>query len=80
MDKMSKLRNIGIAIITFGLGFIVGFASQGRQSEDEYRYLRIFTDALRIIKDSYVEQVNMKDLIYGALSGCLLYTSPSPRD
>jgi carboxyl-terminal processing protease len=47
----------------------VGFASQGKQSEDEYKYLRIFTDALRIVKENYVEQVSMKDLIYGALNG-----------
>ncbi|WP_448588649.1 S41 family peptidase [Thermocrinis sp.] len=69
MSKVSRLRNIGIAIVTFSLGFIVGFASQGRQAEDEYKYLRIFTDALKIVKDNYVEPVSMKDLIYGALNG-----------
>lgn len=69
MDALNRFKVLGVALFTFALGFIVGFASQGKQSEDEYKYLRIFTDALRIIKENHVEQVSMKDLIYGALNG-----------
>jgi carboxyl-terminal processing protease len=69
MGALNRFKVLGVALFTFALGFIVGFASQGKQSEDEYKYLRIFTDALRIIKENYVEQVSMKDLIYGALNG-----------
>jgi len=69
MNALNRLKIFGVALFTFALGFIVGFASQGKQSEDEYKYLRIFTDALRIIKENHVEQVSMKDLIYGALNG-----------
>ncbi|MFZ8862854.1 MAG: S41 family peptidase [Thermocrinis sp.] len=66
---MNRFKIFGVALITFALGFIVGFASQGKQSEDEYKYLRMFTDVLRIIKENYVEPVSTKDLIYGALNG-----------
>jgi carboxyl-terminal processing protease len=69
MGALNRFKVFGVALFTFALGFIVGFASQGKQSEDEYKYLRIFTDVLRIIKENYVEQVSMKDLIYGALNG-----------
>jgi carboxyl-terminal processing protease len=69
MGALNRFKVFGVALFTFALGFIVGFASQGKQSEDEYKYLRMFTDALRIIKENYVEQVSMKDLIYGALNG-----------
>jgi carboxyl-terminal processing protease len=69
MDALNRFKVFGVALFTFALGFIVGFASQGKQSEDEYKYLRMFTDALRIIKENYVEQVSMKELIYGALNG-----------
>jgi carboxyl-terminal processing protease len=69
MDALNRFKVFGVALFTFALGFIVGFASQGKQSEDEYKYLRIFTDALRIVKENYVEQVSMKDIIYGALNG-----------
>jgi carboxyl-terminal processing protease len=69
MGTLNRFKVFGVALITFALGFIVGFASQGRQSEDEYKYLRMFTDVLRIIKENYVEPVSTKDLIYGALNG-----------
>jgi Periplasmic protease len=69
MGTLRRFKVLGVALLTFALGFIVGFASQGRQLEDEYKYLRMFTDVLRIIKQNYVEQVSTKDLIYGALNG-----------
>jgi len=69
MGTLNRFKIFGVALITFALGFIVGFASQGRQSEDEYKYLRMFTDVLRIIKENYVEPVSTRDLIYGALNG-----------
>lgn len=69
MGALNKFKIFGVALITFALGFIAGFASQGKQSEDEYKYLRMFTDVLRIIKENYVEPVSTKDLIYGALNG-----------
>uniref|UniRef100_A0A7C5WZV9 S41 family peptidase n=1 Tax=Thermocrinis ruber TaxID=75906 RepID=A0A7C5WZV9_9AQUI len=69
MGTLNRFKIFGVALITFALGFIVGFASQGKQSEDEYKYLRMFTDVLRIIKENYVEPVSTKDLMYGALNG-----------
>ncbi len=69
MSVKSRLKVFGVALLTFTLGFIVGFASQAKQVEDEYKYMRIFTDALRIVKENYVEQIGMKELIYGALNG-----------
>jgi carboxyl-terminal processing protease len=69
MGTLNRFKIFGVALITFALGFIVGFASQGKQSEDEYKYLRMFTDVLRIIKENYVEPVSTRDLIYGALNG-----------
>jgi len=69
MGTLNRFKVFGVALITFALGFIVGFASQSKQSEDEYKYLRMFTDVLRIIKENYVEPVSTKDIIYGALNG-----------
>jgi C-terminal peptidase (prc) len=69
MGTLNRFKVFGVALLTFALGFIVGFASQGKQLEDEYKYLRMFTDVLRIIKENYVEPVSTKDLIYGALNG-----------
>jgi len=76
MGTLNRFKVFGVALITFALGFIVGFASQGKQSEDEYKYLRMFTDVLRIIKENYVEPVSTKDLIYGALNGMIKSLDP----
>ncbi len=42
----------------------------------DYQDLRLFTEALTIIKNSYVEEVDTKDLIYGALKGMLRTLDP----
>ncbi|HKK00684.1 MAG TPA: S41 family peptidase [Desulfuromonadales bacterium] len=42
----------------------------------EYKELQLFTDVLSIIKKSYVEPVNMKKLLYGAINGMLSSLDP----
>ena len=39
--------------------------------EDIYKQLELFADAITIIDTNYVDEVNPKDLIYGALKGML---------
>ncbi len=41
------------------------------ESGNDYRELKLFTDVLTIVRRSYVEEVPMKDLIYGAINGML---------
>ncbi|ADC89717.1 carboxyl-terminal protease [Thermocrinis albus DSM 14484] len=67
---MRRFRFVVLLFITFVSGLLIGMAGayQDRR-EDDYRYLRLFTDVLKIIKEHYVEPVSTKDLIYGALSG-----------
>jgi len=52
----------------FFAGFLAG-ASKVPAQEDEYSYLKLFTDVLKIVRENYVKEPNIKDLIYGALSG-----------
>ncbi len=39
--------------------------------EDTYEKLKVFTEILSLIQSNYVEDVNSKDLIYGAVKGML---------
>lgn len=64
-----------IAGTFFLAGFFVGI-SKTVSSEDEYSYLKLFTDVLKIVKENYVEEPSMKDMIYGALNGMVSSLDP----
>ncbi len=62
-----------------GAFFFVGFLTGGSKTiseEDEYSYLKLFTDVLKIVKENYVEEPKIKDLIYGALNGMVTSLDP----
>ncbi len=46
------------------------------QETTGYQSLQLFTDVLSIIRRSYVEEVDMKDLIHGAINGMLVSLDP----
>lgn len=54
---------------------LLHYTSAGAQSEG-YEQLKLFTEVLSIVKTQYVEDVNSKDLIYGALKGMLKTLDP----
>jgi carboxyl-terminal processing protease len=53
------------------------FAKTGTQNKDDiYKYLKLFSQVLRLIQTSYVKDVKSKDLIYGAIQGMLNTLDP----
>ncbi len=46
------------------------------EAQSHYEDIRLFTDVLSIVRKSYVEDVDMKDLIYGAINGMLASLDP----
>ena len=64
-----------IAGMFFFAGFIAGM-SKTIAGEDEYNYLKLFSDVLKIVKENYVEEPSIKDLIYGALNGMMSSLDP----
>jgi len=80
-NKMGKKR---ILLILF---LIIAVASAGilicRWSENSvgavgegYEELKVFTEVLSIVRQSYVEEVKAKDLIYGAIKGMINSLDP----
>lgn len=71
-------------ILLLSLMFILllGVISFGRlevpkaSAADDYKELQLFTDVLTIVKRSYVEEVSIKDLVYGAIEGLLASLDP----
>jgi carboxyl-terminal processing protease len=58
--------------ISFGQVNRIGTA----EANPQYQDLQLFTDILSIVRKSYVEEVEMKDLIHGAINGMLASLDP----
>lgn len=58
---------VSIPIIAFTL--IGGYLGQVSAGEDTYRHLRIFEDVVSLISNNYVEDVDLDDVMNGALRG-----------
>ena len=70
--KRSSLLILLLALVL--LGWVsIGQLSRVVRAEGtpQYQDLELFTDVLSIVRKSYVEEVPMKDLIYGAINGML---------
>lgn len=69
-------------LLTLTLVLLLGVVSFGHiemskaSAASDYQDLQLFTDVLTIVKRSYVEEVSMKDLIYGAIEGMLASLDP----
>lgn len=73
--KMGKRKGLFLVlfITTMALGLVVGksLAQKASGVGEAYESLKVFTDALSMIQKNYVEKVNSKDLVYGAMKGML---------
>ncbi len=68
-----------VAPIIAGTFFFAGFflgVSKTVSEEDEYTYLKLFSDVLNLVRENYVEEPSIKDMIYGALSGMVSSLDP----
>ncbi|RII27031.1 MAG: peptidase S41 [Geobacter sp.] len=76
-NKGKKLALL-VAAVTL-LAVFVGTGAQRRcaaQGGNDYESIELFTDVLAIVKKSYVEEVDTKKLIYGAINGMLTSLDP----
>lgn len=78
---ISKRLIVMVALATFlggwlAAGWLTGPAAAQAQSSPAYAELQLFTDVLSIVRRSYVEDVPVKDLIYGAIDGMMASLDP----
>lgn len=73
-----KLTVALLLVAAFSGWFAAGWLQGPRpaQAETGYEELQLFTDVLSIVRQSYVEEVPVKDLIYGAIDGMLASLDP----
>jgi carboxyl-terminal processing protease len=71
--KGKFLFPIGVALI---LGAAIGVVAASSVSDDFYREIPLFTDTLSLVQSDYVDELEVKDMIYGALKGMLSSLDP----
>ncbi|MCX8022057.1 MAG: S41 family peptidase [Syntrophorhabdaceae bacterium] len=83
MDKKWKISLSLFLVSVFLLGFLIGASAQGKKvyskigdSKEIYEYLKTFSDAIDLIKRSYVDEVKDRDIIYSAIKGVLESLDP----
>ncbi len=71
---------MGFAVVVAALVIFIGISSQRRCIAEgkgsDYESIELFTDVMAIVKKSYVEEVDTKKLIYGAINGMLASLDP----
>jgi carboxyl-terminal processing protease len=67
-----------LVLMVAAMGIVVGRWSIGlvNAEVEGYENIRVFAEALSIIKKNYVEDVKTKDLVYGAIKGMLNSLDP----
>jgi len=76
MPKLKQFILSGFFLLVFCCGAVVFSDYACANEKDDYNNLEIFTDVLSLIRSSYVEDVDMDKLIYGAVRGMLNTLDP----
>ncbi|MCE5194924.1 MAG: S41 family peptidase [Nitrospiraceae bacterium] len=67
-----------LIIVTALSGVLIGRLSSGgvKSDSEDYEYLRVFTEVLSVVKRNYVEEINIKTVVYGAIKGMINALDP----
>jgi carboxyl-terminal processing protease len=80
MVTKNKGRKIAVLVaVVSALLVVVGTGVQRRcaaEGGNDYESIEMFTDVLKIVQKNYVEEVDTKKLIYGAINGMLSSLDP----
>jgi carboxyl-terminal processing protease len=76
--KRKMLITLALVITIAASGIVVGRWSVGlvNAEVEGYETIKIFTEALSIVKKNYVEEAKTKDLVYGAIKGMVNSLDP----
>ena len=77
---LKRKRSIVIMLLMVASVAAMGWSDLRAKAEsgqgDVYQHLRLFSDVLNLVQDNYVEKVESKELIYGAINGMLKDLDP----
>ncbi|OGW52352.1 MAG: hypothetical protein A2Z46_05625 [Nitrospirae bacterium RBG_19FT_COMBO_55_12] len=75
MIKINKRKFLGLALIALLIGILIG-QGLAQAKPETYEDLKLFTQALELVKNKYVEDPKTRELIYGAIRGMLSSLDP----
>jgi carboxyl-terminal processing protease len=77
-SRLARVSLVGALAAAFfaGLAFDHVASAARRQTAQPYRPLDVFSDVLAHVENSYVEEVDEKDLVYGAIDGMMAKLDP----
>ncbi|MBN2407710.1 MAG: S41 family peptidase [Elusimicrobia bacterium] len=69
-----RIRLLSVAAVLVAAGLVLQtdrklYSKEEKDVEDVEKQLRLFSDAFVLIKENYVEEITVEELIYGALNG-----------
>lgn len=74
--KKTTLFVATVSLLTLTIAFGVQRRCAAQGGGNDYESIELFTDVLSIVKKSYVEEVDTKKLVYGAINGMLTSLDP----
>jgi carboxyl-terminal processing protease len=74
--KKATLFLATVTLLTLSIAFGVQRRCAAQGVGNDYESIELFTDVLSIVKKSYVEEVDTKKLVYGAINGMLSSLDP----
>lgn len=79
ITKIAKLRTLFAALFLVGTGMLISrldWSVLKAEAEERYSELQNFSKVLNLVQQYYVEEVDSKKLIYGAIKGMLRELDP----
>ena len=74
--KLLILIAVGPLILALGGWSTLKAKTNPPENQAAYQYLKLFSDVISIVQDNYVENVDQKKLMYGAINGMLSQLDP----
>ncbi len=75
-SKILMLLVVVALLVSLGSWSTLRAKSTPTENPDVYQYLKLFSDVMSIVQDNYVEKVEQKKLMYGAINGMLRELDP----
>ncbi|MBI3047310.1 MAG: PDZ domain-containing protein, partial [Acidobacteria bacterium] len=69
MTSRSRTVVLAVSTLIMAFAFVGGYLGQAMAKDDTYQHLRVFEDVVSLVLSNYVEPVDVRDAMQGAMRG-----------